>query len=289
MMIGSSSKQTLHLSISNNHQAINYNEKTPQHKKESITEKNTSNNNNVNNTLKKNDPLKNLMEQKQKITDSRQKYLDNALNKNDSSESIKGKLAEYDKQLSEVDKQISELKLEEQNKQLGTDDKDKNKKNYTVKDNSNSTEAHSDTELDNNNKMMNNLVSLSTNMSAAKVLHSEKTSESGEKRVLECEIKIDEVRGLNPIAKKKRVAKLEYNIENLNEKIGDKLKTSVSADNSNNVVNKNEQSEKSKKDKFEEPINGSTNDSKSLQIIKIYKENVDDNTQINGKKINSIT
>ena len=44
MMIGSSSKQTLHLSISNNHQAINYNEKTTQHKKESITEKNNSNN-----------------------------------------------------------------------------------------------------------------------------------------------------------------------------------------------------------------------------------------------------
>ena len=275
MMIGSSSKQSLHLSISNSYQSINDN--NPKFKKENVTEKN------VNNSLKKNDPLKNLMEQKQKIADSRQKYLDDALSRNESADSIKQNLAEYDNQVSEIDKQLSELKLEEQKKKIGTDDKDK--KNDKEKDSSDNTEIQGNTNSDNNSEMMSNLVSLSNNMSAAKTLSAEKASASGEKRVLDCEIKIDESRGLNPIGKKNRVAKLKDNIEKIEQNIGDKLNTNISDDNSNNAVNKNENS---KIENSAKPVDLSTNNSKLLLTIKKYKENSEEKTQTNGQKINSV-
>lgn len=286
MMIGSSSKQALHLSISNGYQSTNDSDKTPKCKKENITEKNTSTNNKVNNPLKKNDPLKDLIEQKQKITDTRQKYLNDAFSKNESSESIKSKLAEYDKQISEIDKQINELKLAEQKKHVGTDDKDK--KNDKVKDNSNNTATNGNPNPDNSTEMIDKLVNLSNNISQAKILSAEKVSESGEIKVLDWEIKRDGIK--NPVGnarKEKHITKLEDNIENIEKTIGDKLNPKTSNDNSNNVVNRNEQSENSKEEKSTNNSNESIRDSKLLQTIKKYKDNIDDETQTTGQKINS--
>lgn len=285
MMIGSSSKQSLHLSISNSYQTIN--DKTPKFKKENITEKNTSTQNNVNKPLKKNDPLKDLMEQKQKIADSRSKYLEDALSKKESAESIKQNLAEYDNQLSKIDKQISDIKLADQKKKLGTDDKDKkNDKTYA---NSNNTDTQDNSKLDKSSEMMNNLVSISNNMSQSKILSAEKASESGEIKVLEWEIKRDE--GKNPVGnarKIKDVSKLEDNIEKIEKTIGNKLNPNISNNNSNNVVNKNEQSENLEEEKSAKNLDVSVNNSKFLQTIKNYKDNIDEKTLTAGEKFNSV-
>lgn len=275
MKISSSSSQTLHLSISNNNSSIN--NKSKNHKVA----------NEDSNSLKKNDPLKNLMDQKEKIADARQKYLDNALSKNESPQSIKEKLAEYDKQISDIDKQINELKLEEQNKHIGNNDKDK--KNDKAKNDSKSTNSSGNSKADTSNEMMNNLISISNNMSQAKVLSDQKASEAGEIKILECEIKSDE--GRNPVGnvrRRKQVTKLQDNIQKIEKDIGDKLNPNISDNNLSNVVNKDEQNENSKEEKSAKGSDGSAKDSKLLQTIKNYKDNLEDKTQTNGQKLNSI-
>ena len=275
MKISSSSSQTLHRSISNNNSNIN--NKSKNHKLA----------NEGSNSLKKNDPLKDLMDQKEKIGDTRQKYLDNALNKNESPQTIKEKLAEYDKQISDIDKQINELKLEEQNKHIGNDDKDK--KNDKAKNDSNDINSSGNSKADTSNKMINNLISISNNMSQAKVLSSQKVLETGQIKVLECEIKIDE--GRNPLGnarKRKQVTKLQDNIQKIEKDIGDKLNSNISDYNLSNVVNEDEQNENSEEEKSAKSSEGSVKDSKLLQTIKNYKDNLNDKTQTNGQKLNSI-
>lgn len=227
------------------------------------------------------------MDQKQRIADSRQNYLDNALNKNESAQSIKEKLAEYDKQMAEIDKQINELKLEEQKKHIGTEDKEN--KNDKDKNNLNNTDSHGNSKADTSSQMMSKLVSLSNNMSQARVISSEKVSESGQVRVLKIEIKKDEIK--NPIGaarKKKQVTKLEDNIEKMDKTIGDKLNPNISNNDSHDVINKNQQNENSEKEKLKNNLNVSGNDQKLLQTIQNYKDNIDDKSQANGQKLNFI-
>jgi hypothetical protein len=277
MMINSSSKQLLYLSISNSNQSIS-------DKKESITKKNGC----TNNSFKKSDPIKALMEQKQKIADSKQKYLDGALKKNESEQSIKGKLAEYDKQISEIDKQMSELKLEEQKKHLGTEEKNKEKENDKVKNNLDESNSQGKSIADKGSEMINNLLNISNNMSLTKVVSALKVSESGEKRVLDGEIKLDEGRGIDPIGKKKRVAKIEDNIEKIEKTIEEKLNPNILDDNINNVVNKNKEIENSAEKKSVESSAEPVKNVKILETIKNYKKNNDYKAQENGQKLNSI-
>ncbi len=281
MMTGSLSGQSLHLSISNDTQSMYSN--TEKYKRKN----NVKINNSTNKNLKPNDPLRNLMDQKQRIADSRQKYLDNALSKNESAQSIKEKLAEYDKQIAEIDKQINELKLEEQKKHLGAEDKAN--KNDKEKNNSNNTNSHGNSKKDTSSKMMSKLVSLSNNMSQAKVISSERASESGQIGVLKIEIKEDEIK--NPIGasrKRKQVSKLEDNIEKMNKTIGDKLNTNISNNDTHDVINKNQQNENSEEEKLKNDLNVSGKNPKLLDTIQNYKNNIDDKSQANGQKLNSI-
>lgn len=271
MMIGSISKQSFHLSIANSDNSTN----------KIIQKGKTERKNNSNNTsLQKNDPIKNLMEQKQRIADNRQEYLDNALSKNEDAHSIKEKLAEYDKQIADIDKQISELKMEEQKKKTSTDKKDEK-----AKSNSNESGSHSNSKEDINNKMMNKLVSLSKNMSQAKALSSEKALMAGEIKISDSEIKEDGNK--NPVGnarKQKHIAKLESNIEQMDKTIGEKLNPNISDNNSNNVTNENDESKDEKAaNNSDKPIKNS----KLLKAIKTYKYN-DDKTQTNDQKLNSI-
>lgn len=260
---------------------------------------NTLEKNNGNLSIRKKDPLQLLMEQKQNIFDSKQKYLENALAKNESADSIKNKMEEYDKQISEIDKQINELKLEELKKLMGTEDQVKDKKTSKSDDNSNGNTTQVNSETENCNHMMNHLVSMSNNISEAKNLSRMKNSASGEKNVLESEIKIDESRGLNPVKKRERAAKLEDNIKNIEEKIGEKFDDS---NGSNNTITTNENKKLNSKNaptntgenKTNEENSSDKNSLKSIddlnliETIKLYKENDKDNTEINGAKVNSM-
>lgn len=273
MMIGFPLTRSPHVSISNSsNSTINNNDKI---KKENTLTKNTSGN-----SLQKNNPLKSLMEQKQKIADSRQKYLDNALSKNEDPKAIKDKLAEYDKQMAEIDKQINELKLEEQKKKTGIDDKEKTKEK--------NTSNNSNSKTDMSSQMMDKLVSLSNNISQVKTISKEKNHENGEKRVLETEIKLDESRRVDPRAKKKRVAQIDKNLTKLDEIIGEELKSTNSENSINNVVNKTENSDYSKEKGNEKNIGKTVQKQKILKAIKNYKDNIENETQTNDTKLNLI-
>ncbi|WP_454051872.1 hypothetical protein [Clostridium sp. Marseille-Q7071] len=119
---------------------------------------------------------------------------------------------------------------------------------------------------------------------------------SGEVRVLENEIKLDESRGIDPIAKRKSVAKIKDNIENITEKINDKLtdtnnksENNVESNRLSNVTYKSEESKNTSS-------NGNTqNDDKLLikqqqtaENIKHYSENINDKDKYEGEKIDTI-
>jgi hypothetical protein len=275
-----------HLSLTSNDSNA---EKTLKSKNDNALEKDNLSKSNSNISLKKNDPLQQLMEQKQNILDSKQKYLDNALAKNESANSIKDRVKEYEKQLSDIDKQINELKLEEQKKTMSNDDHEKDKKTDKSDDNSNGNKTQGNSKLENGDHMMDHLVSISNNLSEAKSLSREKTLASGEKNVLKNEIKIDEGRGLNPFKKRERVAKLEDNINNIEKKIGENLEDSTSS-NKSVITNKNEKVNSKNPDESDsnkENSPKSIEDLNILQTIKFYKDNEKDNTEINDAKINS--
>ncbi len=107
--------------------------------------------------------------------------------------------------LKKLNKQINDLQLEEQRNSMGieTKDKYKNKKNQNSKKTSN-TYSEKDMKTD---ESMDNLLNLSTNLSQAKSLSSQKTLMSGTARVLDCEIKTDEKRGLDLLIRKSNLIK----------------------------------------------------------------------------------
>lgn len=243
-------------------------------------------------SLKKNNILESLIKQKENLMDSKGAIMEKALKDGDNPSSIKEKLKEIDKQIEEIDKQMNKIQLEEQRKTLGNEDKDKKGKETNKISNEASTE---DEKIGIPKDKMDSMLSLSGSLSQAKVLSTQRTSMSGEAKVLNCEIKIDEGRGINPINKKKRVAQLEENIESINEKINDKLKEvnnqnndSVQGDTSKNAAAKNKKSKDlSSKSNLESEDKLVIEQQKAEQKLKHYNDNSADNAENNGKKINA--
>ncbi|MCY6371156.1 hypothetical protein [Clostridium ganghwense] len=240
--------------------------------------------------LKRNNILENLMKQKENLMDSKNTIMERGLKNGENPKSIEEKLESIDKQIEEIDKQVNELQLEEQRKAIGTEDKKKKGKSSKQKTNKDST---NDIQTD---RSMDNILSLSSNLSQAKALSSQKNIMSGDAKVLEGEIKIDKSRGINPVRKKKRLAEMKDNIEEITEKIGKHLKdVTTKSDNkiqnntSNNIVDKSEQSKK---------INSSINTENAekllikqqqiAQNIKQYIDNNNDKVEYSGEKINIV-
>jgi hypothetical protein len=241
---------------------------------------------------KKNSMLESLMKQKENLMDSKSALMEKALKDGRDPSSMKEKLKEIDKQIEEIDKQMSKIQLEEQRKALGNEDKNKKGKETNKISNEASTE---DEKIGIPKDKMDSMLSLSGSLSQVKVLSTQRTSMSGEARVLNCEIKIDEGRGINPINKKKRVAQLEENLENINEKINDKLKEvnnpnndSVQGNTSKNAAAKNKKSKDlSSKSNLESEDKLAIEQQKAEQKLKHYNDNSADNAENNGEKINA--
>ena len=241
-------------------------------------------------SLRKNNVLESLMKQKENLMDSKSAIMEKALKDGDNPSSIKEKLKDIDKQIEEIDKQMNKVQLEEQRKALQIEDKDKDKTNKIS--NEASTE---DVKKGISKDEMNSMLSLSGSLSQAKVLSSQRTSMSGEARVLKCEIKIDEERGINPINKKKHVAQLEENIENISEKISDNLKevNNKNKDSIQGNISKNDAS-KNKQNKDLDNKSNLENEDKLVieqqvaQNIKHYRDNLADNAENNSEKINAM-
>ena len=242
---------------------------------------------------KKNNMLENLIEQKVNLMDRKNDIIEKALENGESPSAIKEKLDDINKQIDEINEQISKIQCEEQRKSLGTEDASKKKEKLKEKSNKLSAEESNG---DNSKEKMTSVLSLSNNLSQAKALSSQRTSMSGEVRVLESEIKLDESRGINPIEKRKSVAKIKENIENIAEKINDKLtdtnnkfENSVRSNRLNNVTYKSEESKNTSNN------DNTQNDGKLLikqqqtaENIKHYSENINDKDKYEGEKIDAI-
>ncbi|WP_434305216.1 hypothetical protein [Clostridium botulinum] len=239
----------------------------------------------------KNNILKNLMEQKSNLMESKNSIMERGLKNGNDPLTIKEKLESIDKQIKEIDKQINDLQLEEQRNSMGIEskDKDKNKKNQNSKKTSN-TYSKEDMKTD---ESMDNLLSLSTNLSQAKSLSFQKTLMSGTARVLDCEIKTDEKRGLDPVNKKKQLDKIKNGLENINKELGNNLKNinnnNTENNTSNNMVNNDEQS----KDVNPSSASKSSNElaimqQQIAQNIKHYEDNLPNKAKNNKEQINII-
>lgn len=240
--------------------------------------------------LKRNNILENLMKQKENLMDNKNALRERSLQKCEDPRSINEKLESIDKQIEEINKQVSELQLEEQRKAIGTEDKNKKCKNSKQKSNKDYLNSMKTA------PSMDSVLNLSTDLKKAKALSSQRNLMSGEARILDFEIQIDIKKGINPVMKKKYLAKMEDNIERITEKLGNHLKdvnTKISnntqSNSSNDMVGKNEQS-------MDATISGKPKGGDRMLIkqnqvaqnIKHYKDNMKDTVKENGKKINII-
>ncbi|WP_291563602.1 MULTISPECIES: hypothetical protein [unclassified Clostridium] len=242
---------------------------------------------------KKNNMLENLIERKVNLMDRKNDIIEKALENGESPSATKEKLHDINKQINEINEQISKIQCEEQRKSLGTEDVSKKKEKLKEKSNKLSAKESNG---DNSEEKMTSVLSLSNNLSQAKALSSQRTSMSGEVRVLENEIKLDESRGIETIEKRKSVAKIKENIENITEKINDKLtdtnnkfENSVGSNRLNNITYKSEESKNTSNN------DNTQNDDKLLikqqqtaQNIKHYSENINDKDKYEGEKIDAI-
>ncbi|MFD3156322.1 hypothetical protein ACFIJ5_05600 [Haloimpatiens sp. FM7330] len=240
--------------------------------------------------LKPNNILKNLMKQKENLMNHKDNLMKRCLEKGEDPKTIKEKLENIDKQIEEIDKQLNKLQLKEQRKTISGDNKNKKSKNSKQKLDKNHPNGIK------TNPSMNNILSLSNNLKKAEALLSEKKLISVNAKVLDFEIKIDLKRGINPVAKKKSLAKMKDSIKKITEKLGNHLKdvntkiiNNTQNNSSNDIVGKNEQSSNT-------AISGKPKDvdrmfirqQQAAQNIKNYKDNLKDTVKDNGKEINII-
>lgn len=180
------------------------------------TSKNKSINSGI--QLKKNSLLESLIKQKEKLMESKQTILDRVAKGNNDPASIKEKLEEIDKQMEEIDKQITKLQLEEQQKKMGSKNKEGKKENLQ------NTYDKNPSHDDSNDSSMKNLLESSTSLGKVKFFSRQRKEVSGKIKVLNAEIRADEKRGINPTNKKEAANKLQNSMESIEEKFGETLK-----------------------------------------------------------------
>lgn len=232
---------------------------------------------------KQNNILENLMKQKENLMESKNAIKERSLKNGEDSKSIQEKMKNIDKQIEEIDKQLNEIKLQEQRKSMGVEDKDNKNKESKQKSKNDSVNG---VKVD---KSMENILDLSSNLSQAKELSSQRTIMSGEARVLENEIKTDEQRGIDPVRKKKRLSKVNDNIEKISQNISNNLNdvnknSSIQSD--NNTDENKQSNEVSSSINTQNPDKLLIQQQKIAQNIKQYKDNMKDDSNHNNEKIN---
>ncbi|WDV44720.1 hypothetical protein PV797_14495 [Clostridiaceae bacterium M8S5] len=149
--------------------------------------------------------LDQLNKQRQSIIDNKNDLISKTLERGGDIREIKSQIESYDEQLKNIDDQISKI----QNHELNDKDKEKKGKKQQIGDK--------------DNKIFNDIVKLDGLLTQNKSLMSVKNDIEGRAKVLEAEIKLDEMRGMTVKDKKSRLAELKEGINKLNESIGEKL------------------------------------------------------------------
>lgn len=259
----------------------NFSNNTEKSKQKDAEGKNNSVKNNLSMALggktKKNSILENLMKQKEKLAESKTNIIEKSLEKGNDPLSVQEKLEAIDKQIQEIDKQINDLKMAEQRKALGIEDKDKKSKDSKQKENS---ELNKDEQKD---SYTNNILDMSSNLSKAKALSSQRNKMEGTSNVLENEIKTDEKRGINPVRKKKELSNMKDKIKEIGEKLDEHLKD-VNTESSKNTESKNASTNENSENRDQLLIK----QQQAKVNIKHYIDNQKDKAEDNIEKINII-
>ncbi|MBU3155702.1 hypothetical protein [Clostridium estertheticum] len=239
--------------------------------------------------INKNKILDQLMKQKQNLIDSKNDLVDRSLKSDESISSIKDKLENIDSQIKKIDAQISKIQMEDQRKLLDTDEKNKETKKTKEKS---KTHSSNNTKTDVVCDQMGSLLNLSGNLAKIQVLSSEKKSMTGETKVLESEIKLDIGRGLNPIAKKKQVAKLADQMDNISKNIGNNLNTINNGlkdirvkPTFNEAIDKNQQNKSTVNTKGEDKL--SPQQQQIVKNIQYYNDNMPENASKDGQNVDA--
>lgn len=235
---------------------------------------------------KKNSILRSLMEKKTNLIDSKNAFMEKALKNGEDPLSIKEKTESIDQQIEEIDKQINKIQLEEQRKSMGNEDKDK--KSEKAKQTSNGVSSNGVKK----DSSMDNILSLSSNLTKTKNLSSQRNIMVADAKVLEAEIKVDKGRGINPVEKRKHLAKMKDNIGDITEKLGEYLNdvnTKIKNNTKSNVVNKNEQiKDVTRNRNTENSVELLMKQQQASQKIKHYKDNINYKAKYKGEKMDII-
>lgn len=253
-------------------------------KQHDVEDKNNTARNNLGIALggkkNKNSILENLMKQKEKLTESKTNLIEKSLEKGNDPISIKEKLEVIDKQIEEIDKRINNIKLEEQRKALGTEDKSKKREDSKQKANS---DFNKDEQKDSS---MDGILDISVNFSKAKTLSSQKNTMISDSNILETEIKLDRGRSItpfDPVRKKEQLSKMKDKIEDISEKFGEYLKD-ANTKSSKNAESKNTSTSAKSENKDKLLIK----QQQAEKNIKHYIDNQEYNAKDNSEKFNII-
>lgn len=241
----------MNISISGNHRSSNIFNLNYKNKK------NVKNNEDKGKSLKvKNKEIENLQKQKQNLIDSKQKITERGLKKKEDPLEIEKQLKDVDKQIESIDKQISVSKLNEQEKGLNKNDKDKTSENQK-------TEGKSQNDKD--KKVSDTIFNSADNLRKNQIVGSQRVKMMGRANVLEYEIKENEGRGVDSKAQKQELGVINDSLESINAKV-------------KNKVNKQE-----KVNKEDEKTNVSIQEG----YINKYKDNDKSNEKFIGEKVDS--
>lgn len=186
----------------------------------------------------KNNMIKSLMERKENLSKNKQSIIENAIKKGEDSTTINDKLKDIDKQIEDITKQITKLQTNQEDKTSDGKDTTKKSKKVGKKDSKEATPGAISSDS------MENIIGLSTTVSQNEALTKQAKEMSGQERVLNSEIKIDEGRGINPVDKKKEVSKIEDNLQNISQRVGDNMqKINDTIKESNEVSQESNQSD----------------------------------------------
>lgn len=164
-----------------------------------------------------NDMIESLIEQKQKITDSKNNLISNTLEEGKDIDSIKEQVKLYDEQLKELKEQITELRF--QKKQIKHMNFKKNKKTVTNTKTDKATKLKKGKNID-----LNNVVDLQTSFVKNKDLMVLKRKYTGKQRVLLSHQKQNERRGVNSKSLQKELNDIKDSISYLNNSLKSNMK-----------------------------------------------------------------
>ncbi|MEH6944847.1 hypothetical protein [Bacillus sp. JJ722] len=165
--------------------------------------------------MKKNSMLDSLLEQKQRLTESKNQFMQEATEKGTSMDIIKERMKEFDEQLLALDEKISQQMIEERQKALNLDKKEQG--------NEESMNEELKTEEEIQMEKFSNLLNLSGNVSQFNQLYSAKDRMEWQQRALKTEIRLD---GFSTTSKNNQISNLSERIKQTTEKIGDVLNES---------------------------------------------------------------